>query len=95
MPAKFRMSRVRFSHLRARDGVIISGLSEPRRLAVTLHHTGDPVEEAIVLTIPCEAGVTFRVLRDGEEVVHDFHGETVTVRVALEYGMSTELVVEG
>jgi hypothetical protein len=95
MPSKFRANTVTFSNLRARDGVLVSGVSTPRRLAVTLHHTGDPVTQEVVLSVPCEAGVTFRVLRDGADVEHAFHGETVTVTVALAYGETTELVVEG
>ncbi len=95
LPAKLRAAEVTFRHLRARDGVLVAGVSTPRRLAVTLQHTGDPVEEELVLTIPCAAGVTFRVLRDGTETAHTFHGETVSVRVALTPGQVTEVVVEG
>ena len=95
MPSKFRAARVRFSTLRARDGILISGLSEPRRLAVTLENTGEAVEEEIILSVPCEAAIIFRVLRDGREVDHAFHGESVSVRVALAEGEKTELVVEG
>jgi len=95
MPAKFRMARVRFHHLRARDGVLLAGLSEPRRLAVVLENTGDAIEEEIVLSIPCEVGVTFRVLRDGFPVDHDFHGESVSVWIRLGSGEKTELVIEG
>lgn len=95
MPAKMRAAQVTFSSLRARDGIICSGISTPRRLQVVLRHTGDPVNEAVELTIPCEVGVTFRVLRDGVETAHDFHGETVTVHVPLLTGQVTELVLEG
>ncbi|MEI6520085.1 MAG: hypothetical protein WCO98_08635 [bacterium] len=95
MPSKFRALRVRFSNLCARDGIIISGISEPRRLAVTLRNTGDAATEEIVLSIPCQAGVTFKVLRDGAETPHDFHGEFVSIIVTMKAGEETELVVEG
>jgi hypothetical protein len=96
MPSKFRTSRVQFSNLRARDGIIISGISEPRRLVVTLRNTGDMVvTEDIVLSIPCQVGVTFKVLRDGAETPHDFHGESVSVKVMLDAGEESEVVVEG
>ena len=95
MPAKMRAAEVTFSNLRARDGVLCSGVSTPRRLTVNLRHTGEPVVEKVELAIPCEAGVTFRVLRDGKETPHEFHGETVTVTVAMDRGQLTELVIEG
>ena len=93
MPSKLRAARVRFSGLRARDGLIISGDSDPKRLAVQLHHTGDPVEMEIIIRVPCEAPATFEVYRDGQPVPYEFHGESVTVRVAMEYDERTEIVV--
>ena len=91
MPAKMRANRVVFSNLRARDGLIVSGESAPRRLAVSLHHTGDPVEMEIVLRVPCEAPTSFQVLADppaeavrrtgGRPAAYDFHGEYVTLRL--------------
>jgi len=95
MPSKLRAARVRFGNLRARDGLIVSGESDPRRLAVRLRHTGDPVEMEIHLRIPCEASEFFRVMRDGREAPYEFSGESVAVGLALKYGLSTELTVEG
>ena len=95
MPAKMRMGSVRFSSLRVRDGLIASGESDPKRLALRLHHTGDPVEMEIIIRVPCEARTTFTVRQDGRDLPHEFHGETVAVKVKLEYDMRTELAIEG
>ncbi len=95
LPAKLQMSRVSFRNLRARDGLLVAGISEPRLLDVTLHHTGDPVEMQIVLRVPCEAGECFRVLKDDDETAHEFNGEAVTVTVRLDYGSTVRLRVEG
>jgi hypothetical protein len=95
MPSKLRASRVRFSNLRARDGAILSGESDPRRLSARLHHTGDAVEMEVWLRIPCEAGEFFRVFRDGRKTPYTFHGESVSLRVPLRPGDETELLVEG
>lgn len=95
MPSKLRARRVRFSNLRARDGLIVSGVSEPRRLAVQLYHRGEHVEMELVLRIPSEAGMRLEVLQDGRPAEHEFHGETVTLRLPLEHDQRTELVLDG
>ncbi|HUU68883.1 MAG TPA: hypothetical protein VM186_05130, partial [Planctomycetota bacterium] len=94
MPAKMRANRVVFSNLRARDGLIVSGESAPRRLAVSLHHTGDPIEMEIVLRVPCEAPTSFQVLADGRPAAYDFHGEYVTLRLPLEWDAVVKVEIE-
>ncbi len=95
LPAKLRAATVRFRNLRARDGLILSGESTPRRLTVHLHHTGDAVDMELRLTLPGEIGPEFRVRQDGQPLVYDFHGEAISVRLALTPGQQTELVIEG
>ena len=95
LPSSLRARSVRFANLRALGGLLISGSSEPRRLVVELHHTGEAMEMEVVLRIPCRAGARFRVLRDGQAVEHAFAGESVSVRVALEPGLKSTLSIEG
>ena len=83
------------SALRALAGLIVSGVSDPKRLEVDLVHTGDPIALELVLRLPCEAGVRVAVRRDGEPVAHAFEGESVTVRLALQTGDRPRLSVEG
>jgi len=95
MPSKMRANRVVFSNLRARDGLIISGVSEPRRLVVSLRHTGDPVEMEVILRVPCECPTSFSVLMNGQPAAPDFHGEHVTLRLPLEWDAKVNLEVVG
>jgi len=93
LPAKLRSGLLHFRNIRGRDGLIISGDSSPKQLNVQLHHTGDPVEMEIILSLPCEIGTFFRVTQDGRDIGYDFHGETVTVRLPLEFDQHTELEI--
>ena len=95
LPSRLRNTRVSFANLRALAGLLVSGTSEPRRLAVDLHHTGDAVELEIVLRVPCAVGVHFEALRDGQPVEHVFAGDTVTVRQPLVTGQRANLEVRG
>lgn len=95
MSARLRMNNVSFSNLRARDGLIVSGNSTPRSLSVNLHHTGDSVEMALVLKIPCGVGQFFKVLVDGKEADYTFHGESIEMKVKLEFNQKMEIRIEG
>ena len=93
LPAKLRAATVRFRNIRARDGLIVSGESTLTRLSVQLHHTGDPVEMELLLTLPGEITPYFQVHRDEQPQAYTFHGEFISLRVALEPGERTEIVV--
>lgn len=95
MPSKLRASHLRFSSLRTLGGMLISGSSDPKQLTVEIHHTGDPLEVDIQLRLPCEAGLYFQVLRDGQPVDHTFAGDNVTVHLSLTTGEQTTLAVQG
>jgi len=95
MPSKLRMSNFHFSNLRARDGLMISGTSTPRSLMANLHHTGDAVEMVLILKIPCGVGQFFKVLLDGQEAEYTFHGETIEMKLKLEYNKKIEIRIDG
>ncbi len=94
MPADWRRRRVSFSSLRGPGGVLISGVSEPRRLVVRLAHTGDPMELEAVFTRPVELTGPIRVLRDGRPVEFALADGDVTVKIDLTPDSDTELRVE-
>jgi len=95
MPSKLRMSCVKFSNLRARDGLIVSGNSTPRSLTANLYYTGEPLEMVVVLEIPSEVGQFFKVLVDGKESKYIFHGESIELTVKLEFDQKMEINIEG
>lgn len=95
MPSRWRNRCVRFHGLRALGGMLISGTSEPRRLAVEIVPDGDPLTVEFVLRLPAAVGAVIEVRRDGAEVAHEFAGESVSVRVALIPGQAVRLEVSG
>jgi hypothetical protein len=95
LPSRLRSAKVRFSNLRARDGLVVSGESAPRRLEVSLHHTGEAVRMELVLSVPSQAGCFIDVLQDGRPVAHEFRGQEISVTLDLAPGQRTSLTVSG
>ena len=95
MPAKMRAAHVNFSGLRALGGLLIGGESTPSHLRLSLHHTGDPLAIELVLRVPSEACVHFRLLKDGEPCDYQFHGDSVSLTVSLQYDERVELLLQG
>lgn len=93
LPSKLRAATVRFSNIRARDGLLVSGESTPSRLTIHLHHTGDPVEMELIIKLPCEITPNFQVRRDDQPQAYEFHGETITVHLPLQPDQHTELMI--
>ena len=95
MPGKMRMSHVSFNSLRANSGLIISGESTSTMLQLALHNTGEALAIELVLRIPAEAGVHFRLLRDGAAVAYKFLGDAISITLSFDADERMELLLQG
>jgi len=94
LPSRMRCKTVTFRNLRARDGLLISGVSAPRCLEVELTHTGPAETMDLILSIPACGGNVLTVTHNDQEVDYEFHGETVRLAVELKTGQTHRLRVE-
>jgi hypothetical protein len=94
LPATLRTRHLRFHHLRGRYGVLVSGESTPKRLAVTLHPTGEAITLRVVLSVPCALGTELRVSLNHRPVPYTFQGESVLVNVPLKPGEDSSITLE-
>jgi len=94
LPSRMRAKTVTFRNLRARDGLLVSGVSAPRSLEVELTHTGPAQTMELELSIPACGGNVIRVTHNGREVEHEFGGEVVRLNVELKPGETHRLRVE-
>ena len=84
MPTNFKAHKVRFSSLRARDGIIVSGFYTPNNFEVELYNSGDIVRtEMVTLVLPSHLGIEYKLHVNDEEYTHKFMGDRVQVEISI------------
>jgi|GEM_PF-1768072 len=95
MPTNFKAHKLRFSNLRARDGIIVSGNYSPKSIEVTLFNSGDALrEEDIVVGLPSRLGIEFTVYVNGEKSPYIFMGDRIKVNIAIKSGKEIKILIK-